>query len=252
MRFKGKVVLVTGSGVGIGRATALAYAREGALVVVNLQSARTGAETLGLLVAEGHEALFVQGDISSVADAQRLVNETVRRFSRLDVLVNNAGVVLPGRVDTISEDDWVRTFEVNVKGTYLVSRYAIAAMRQCGGGVIVNVASLAGERGVPDRAAYSASKGALLSLTRAMARDYLAENIRVNSVSPGMVMTPSLEQRLQAFPDPEKARAEFMARQPMGRFGLEQEIAAAILFASCDEAAFMTGENISINGGKTL
>jgi NAD(P)-dependent dehydrogenase (short-subunit alcohol dehydrogenase family) len=125
-------------------------------------------------------------------------------------------------------------------------------MRRSGGGVIVHVASVAGEKGIPDRAAYSASKGALLALTRAMARDHLAENIRVNCVSPGTTHTPSLEKRLQAFADPEKARAEFTARQPMGRFGRDDEIAAAILFAASDEAAFMNGENISINGGMTI
>ena len=155
-------------------------------------------------------------------------------------------------MDTISEDDWERTFAVNVKGTFLVSRHAIKAMRQNGGGVIVHVASVAAEKGVPDRAAYSASKGALLALTRAMARDYLAENIRVNCVSPGTTYTPSLERRLQAFADPAKARAEFVARQPMGRFGEVDEIATAILFAASDEAAFMNGENIAILGGMTI
>ena len=252
MRFADKVVLITGSGAGIGRASARIFAREGARVVVNSQSAASGAETLELLRAAGHQALFVQGDVSCNDDARRMVEETVRAFGRLDILVNNAGIVLPGRVDTISEDDWERTFAVNVKGTFLVSRQAIAAMRQTGGGVIVHVSSVAAEKGVADRAAYSASKGALLALTRAMARDHLAENIRVNCVCPGTTYTPSLEKRLQAFADPEKARAEFTARQPMGRFGRDDEIAAAILFAASDDAAFMNGENISINGGMTI
>lgn len=252
MRFTDKVVLITGSGAGIGRASARIFAREGARVVVNSQSVASGTETLELLKTAGHEALFVQADISRSEDARRLVEETLRTFGRLDILVNNAGIVLPGRVDTISEEDWERTFAVNVKGTYLVSRQAIAAMRQTGGGVIVHVSSVAAEKGIADRAAYSASKGALLALTRAMARDYLAENIRVNCVCPGTTSTPSLEKRLQAFADPEKARAEFTARQPMGRLGRDDEIAAAILFAASEEAAFMNGENISINGGMTI
>ena len=252
MRFADKVVLITGSGAGIGRASAQLFAREGARVVVNSQSAASGMETLELLKTAGHQALFVQGDVSCNEDARRMVEETVRAFGRLDILVNNAGIVLPGRVDTTSEEDWERTFAVNVKGTFLVSRQAITAMRQTGGGVIVHVSSVAAEKGIADRAAYSASKGALLALTRAMARDHLAENIRVNCVCPGTTYTPSLEKRLQAFADPEKARAEFVARQPMGRFGRDDEIAAAILFAASDEAAFMNGENISINGGMTI
>ena len=252
MRFADKVVLITGSGAGIGRAAALAFAREGAKVVVNSQSAASGSETLALLKAAGHPALFVQGDVSCSDDARRIVEAAVAGFGRLDVLVNNAGIVLPGRVDTISEDDWERTFAVNVKGAFLVSRHAVKAMQSSGGGVIVQVASVAAEKGLPDRAAYSASKGALLSLTRAMARDYLADQIRVNCVSPGTISTPSLEKRLQSFADPQQARAEFVARQPMGRFGRDDEIAAAILFAASDEAAFMNGENISINGGMTI
>ena len=252
MRFTDKVVLITGSGAGIGRAAALAFAREGARLVVNSQSAASGGETLALLKAAGYPALFVQGEVSRSDDARRIVDAAVAGFGRLDVLVNNAGIVLPGRVDTISEDDWERTFAVNVKGTYLVSRHAVLAMRAIGGGVIVQVASVAAEKGLPDRAAYSASKGALLSLTRAMARDYLADQIRVNCVSPGTISTPSLEKRLQSFADPQQARAQFVARQPMGRFGRDDEIAAAILFAASDEAAFMNGENISINGGMTI
>ena len=254
MRFANKVVLITGSGAGIGRASALAFAREGARVVVNSLSPESGLATQQLVTAAGCEAHFVQGDVSRNADAQMMVDETLRVFGRLDILINNAGIVLPGRVDTISEDDWERTFAVNVKGTFLVSRAALEAMRRNDGqgGVIVNVASVAAQKGVLDRAAYSASKGALLSLTRAMARDHLAENIRVNCVCPGTTATPSLEQRLQAFADPEKARAEFTARQPMGRLGQAEEIAAAILFAAADEAAFMNGENISINGGMTI
>ncbi len=252
MRFADKIVLITGSGAGIGRAAALAYVREGAIVVVNSQSRESGAQTLAIIKEAGGSGLFIQADVSIDEDACRLVDGTVDAFGRIDVLVNNAGIVLPGRIDTIDEDDWDRTFAVNVKGPYLVSRQAIKAMRKIGGGVIVHVSSVAAQKGVFDRAAYSASKGALLSLTRAMAKDHLAENIRVNCVCPGTTYTPSLEQRLQAFADPEKARADFTARQPMGRFGRDDEIAAAILFASSDEAAFMTGETISINGGMTI
>ena len=252
MRFAGKVVLVTGSGAGIGQVTALAFAREGASVVINARSPASGSETCERLARAGYPTHFVAGDVSISEDARRLVAESVRVFGRLDVLVNNAGIVIPGRIDTISEDDWEHTFAVNVRGTFLVSRHAVEAMRRSGGGVIVHVASVAAQRGVPDRAAYSASKGAVLALTRAMARDHLADNIRVNCVCPGTTETPSLERRLLAFPDPAKARATFVARQPMGRLGTPEEIAAAILFAASDEVSFMNGETISICGGMTI
>jgi NAD(P)-dependent dehydrogenase (short-subunit alcohol dehydrogenase family) len=219
MRFRKKVVLITGAGVGIGRAAAVQFGREGAKVAINSLTPRNGEETLRLVKETGAEAIYIQGDVSIAADAARMVAETVRAFGRIDVLVNNAGVVLPGRVDNLSEEDWDKTMAVNLKGVFLVSKYAIPEMRRVGGGVIVHNASVAATKGLKDRGAYSASKGGVLALTKAMAADYLGENIRVNCVCPGTTYTPSLERRIQAFPDPEKARKEFIARQPMGRLG---------------------------------
>ena len=176
----------------------------------------------------------------------------MKTFGRVDILVNNAGIVLPGRVDNMPEDDWDRTIAVNLKGVYLVSKYTIPEMRKIGGGVIVHNASVVAIKGVKDRGAYTASKGGVWALTKAMAADYLTENIRVNCVCPGTTYTPSLEQRIQTFADPEKARADFIARQPMGRLGKAEEIAAAILFAASDEAAFLNGATIAIDGGMTI
>ncbi len=252
MRFRGKVVLITGAGVGIGRAAAVRFGKEGAKVAINSLTPTNGQETLRLLQEARGQGIYIQGDVSITADARRIVEETVKAFGRIDILVNNAGIVLPGRVDNISEEDWDRTIAVNLKGVYLVSKYTIPEMRKIGGGVIVLNASVVAIKGVKDRGAYTASKGGVLALTKAMAADYLSENIRVNCVCPGTTYTPSLERRIQAFADPEKARVDFIARQPMGRLGKDEEIAAAILFVASDEAAFMTGANIAIDGGMTI
>ena len=252
MRFQDKVVLITGAGVGIGRAAAVRFAQEGAKVAVNSLTPANGKETLRLLRDAGGEGIYIQGDVSKDADARRMVDETVKAFGRLNVLVNNAGIVIPGKADNTSEQDWDRTLAVNLKGAFLVSKHAIPEMRKVGGGVIVHNASVAAIKGLKDRAAYSASKGGLWALTKAMAADHIAENIRVNCVCPGTTYTPSLERRIQAFADPEQAKADFIARQPMGRLGADHEIAAALLFAASDEAAFMNGATIAIDGGMTI
>jgi NAD(P)-dependent dehydrogenase (short-subunit alcohol dehydrogenase family) len=252
MRFQGKVILITGAGVGIGRAAAVQFAKEGAKVAANSLTPSNGMETFRLIKEAGGEGIYIQGDVSRAVDAKRIVEDTVKAFGRLNILVNNAGIVLPGRVDNISEEDWDRTIAVNLKGVYLVSKYAIPEMRKIGGGVIVHNASVAAIKGVKERGAYTASKGGVWALTKAMAADYISENIRVNCVCPGTIYTPSLERRIQAFPDPEKAKVEFIARQPMGRLGKDEEIAAAILFAASEEAGFMNGATITIDGGMTI
>jgi len=252
MRFKDKVVLITGAGVGIGRSAAIQFGREGAKVAINSLTPANGQETLKLVKETGAQAVYIQGDVSVTADAKRMVDETVKAFGRINILVNKAGVVIPGRVDNMSEEDWDKTIAVNLKGVFLVSKYTIPEMRKIGGGVIVHNASVVAIKGVKDRGAYTASKGGVLALPKARAADYLAENIRVNSVCPGTTYTPSLERRIQAFADPEKARKDFIARQPMGRLGKDDEIAAAILFAASDEAGFMNGANIAIDGGMTI
>ncbi len=249
MDFTGKRVLITGAGAGIGKAAAVLLARSGARVAANSLSAAKGAAVLAALGDAGCEGIFIQGDVSQDKDARRMVRLAVEAFGGLDILVNCAGIVVGGRVEDAGEEDYQRVMDVNVKGTFLVSKYAVPALRAAGGGAIVNVSSILAVKGLPDRALYSASKGAVLSLTKAMAADYIKENIRVNAVCPGTTETPSLEARLAAFPDPEAAKAAFTARQPMGRLGKAEEIAQAILFAAWEGAGFMTGAVINIDGG---
>jgi len=198
---------------------------------------------------EGKEAIFVQGDVSKEKDAKKIINETVKAFGKIDILFNNAGIVIPGKIDTMSTEDWDRTMEVNVRSVYLMSKHALPYLKKTKGTIINNSSSVA-LKGVKDRAAYTASKGAVLSLTRAMAADYIEEGIRVNAICPGTTDTPSLTRRLAQFEDPEKARKEFIARQKMGRLGTPEEIAEGVLFLACN--TFTTGTSLSIDGGMTM
>ena len=253
MDFKNKVVLITGTGAGIGQACAVRYAECGATVATNTLNKERGEKTLAMVKeAGGKNAIFIQGDVSQTADAERMVAETVSTFGRLDILINNAGIVVPGRVDNTTEEDFDRTMAINVKGVFILSKFAVNQMLKQGGGVIVNNGSVVGIKGVADRAAYSASKGAIVALTRAMAIDYMKKNIRVNCVCPGTTMTPSLQDRINVFADPVKAMADFVARQPMGRLGEATELANAILFASWDGVAFMNGAILPVDGGHSV
>ncbi len=249
--FSGKTVLVTGASAGIGRETAFLFAEGGARVAVNSLSAR-GETVCGALRAEGHEALFLQGDVADVHTCLLLVQKTVKAFGRLDILVNNAGIVPVGTAPEISEDAFDRAFSVNVKGAFFLSRYAIAQMLPQGGGVIVNVGSIAGLIGPRNRAAYAATKGALISMTRAMAADHAADNIRINCVCPGMVMSESLQGRIAATVDPQRTREKFEAAIPVGRIGSAREAAMLIVMAASGETPYMTGSVLTIDGGSSL
>ena len=248
--FKDKAVLVTGGGAGIGEAAALAFARDGACVAVNSVSS-SGEKTVEKMKEEGLKALFVQGDVSSPADAQGMVEKTAEAFGKIDVVVNCAGIVCGGNVEETELDTWRRTMEVNVTGTFLVCKYAMPYLKQTKG-VIVNISSLVAVKGIANRAAYSASKGAVLSLSKAMAADYIKDRVRVNCVCPGTVLSPSLQGRIDAEPDPAKAMDNYVSRQPLGRLGTPEEIAAAILFAASDEAGFLDGAVIQIDGAGSL
>jgi len=250
MKFKGKTVVITGSGAGIGRATALAFAREGANVVINSVSP-SGAEVLGVMQENGWPAVFVQADVSCREGAEKLISTAVETFGGIDVLANIAGIVANGGVEACSEEDWDRSMLVNVKSVYLTCKLALPYLRERKG-VIVNTASTVAVKGVASRAAYSATKGAVLSLSRSMAVEYVREGIRVNCVSPGTVVSPSFMDRVNQSADPEQAMKDFVARQPMGRLGTPEEIAEAFLFAADPNVGFMTGSNIMVDGAMTV
>ncbi|MGG0717078.1 SDR family oxidoreductase [Robertmurraya massiliosenegalensis] len=251
MDFTNKVVLVTGSGAGIGRETAIQFAKNGAKVVVNSRSDR-GEETLKILKEQGLDAIFVQADVSKLADIKKMVQAAIDAYGRIDILVNNAAVVLPGTIETTTEEDLLETLLVNVQGTFLVSKYVVKEMKKQGGGVIVNVGSVAAEKGHKNRSAYSASKGAVLALTKSIAMDCLDDNIRVNCVSPGTTITEGVQAKIDNADDPEAMLEMYLARQPMNRLAKSSEIAHTILFAACEEAAFMNGSNITIDGGLSI
>ena len=251
MKLKDKVAIVTGASVGIGEATADLFVQEGAKVVVNSQSKRAG-KVAQRIVDNGGEALFVQGRVQVPEDAQRIIDKTVDHFGRIDILINNAGVVFPGSVDNSSIEDWDLTFAVNCRGVFLMSKFSVLQMLAQGGGVIVHNASIAGVKGLKQRATYCASKGAVVALTKAMALDYIDKNIRVNCVNPGTTMTPSLQDRINAFDDPVAAKQMFISRQPMGRLGKSHEIAAGMLYLASDDSSFVTGQVLNIDGGLSV
>ena len=248
--FQDKTVIITGSGAGIGRETALRFARQGAKVVVNSVS-ESAAAVRDEILAQGGLAWFYRADVSVAEQAKALVEFAAGTCGGLDILVNNAGIVPGGSVEQVSEEEWDRAMTVNVKSVYLMSRYALPHLRRSKGN-IVSTASVLAVKGAVNRAAYSATKGAILGLSRSMAREYVAEGIRVNCVSPGTVLTPSLEGRIAASPDPEKAREEFLSRQPMHRLLTPGEVADAILYLAGDSALSVTGFNLVLDGGMTM
>jgi NAD(P)-dependent dehydrogenase (short-subunit alcohol dehydrogenase family) len=256
-RLDGKRALVTGGASGIGRATALLFAREGARVAIatrrNAAGARAVAEAIG---AAGGQAHVLLGDVAQPADARRLVDETVAALGGLDVLVNSAGVTIPGSLThEVDERAWEHVLAVDLTGTFLMMKYAIPAMLRGGGGAIVNISSVLALAGVPGCSAYAAAKAGLIGLTRTAAIEYAQQGIRVNVILPGFIWTPLHTVADPAAADPTRPSPspyyQFVASQvePMGRWGSAEEVAAAALFLASDEAAYVTGSSLNVDGG---
>jgi len=252
MRLKGKAALITGGGSGIGLATAFAFLREGARVVISDVSEDRGREAIERAKAEGHEIAFVRGDVSKEADAARMVSEVVDRFSRIDVLFNNAGILIEKPAHELMEEEWDRVLGINLKGVFLVSKHAIPHMMRQQSGAIVNtgsVNSLVGDVGDP---AYCASKGGVGLLTKAMALDYAPHGIRVNAVCPGWVETRMFRQEADARGvSVDEYRSYAGSHHPIGRVGRPEEIANVVVFLASEESSYMTGSLVVVDGGFT-
>jgi NAD(P)-dependent dehydrogenase (short-subunit alcohol dehydrogenase family) len=252
MRFDNKTVLVTGATSGIGRAAARAFAAAGAKVALSGRDRGRGSKARDSIAETGGQAAFFAEELTSPGAGSRLVERTLDAFGSIDVLVNNAGIIHRATAEDTTDDQWLETFAVNVHAVFYLSRAVLPAMRAAGGGAIVNVASDAALIGAPRMAAYCASKGAVLQLTRAMALDCASDGIRINAVCPDNVDTPMLTgEALQLGENPERYLRDSAQAIPLGRVAKPEEVADAILFLASARAAFLTGVGLPVDGGYT-
>jgi len=252
VRFKGKRIIVTGGGSGIGKATAEAFLREGARVAVFDISEKGGKKVIAELKKKGYDPLLFVGDVSISSDVKRMVKGAVSKMGGVDILFNNAGILVEGSVENVSEKDWDRIMAVNVKGVFLMSKEVVPIMLKKKKGVIVNNASCSGLVGDRNAIAYNTSKGAVVLLTKCLALDYALKNIRANCVCPGEIETPMFHQEARARKMPlDEYRKELCEYHPIGRLGVPNEVANAVLFLASDDASFITGAAFSVDGGYT-
>ena len=248
-RLKGKVAVITGAGSGIGRASATLFASEGASVLAADIDSAGLAETLDLLRRDCPEAESIEVDVTKADDVRRMIEAARERFGRLDILYNNAGVEGPlGPLIDCTEDDFDRTLAVNLKGVFLGMKYAIPVMVAQGGGAIISTASVAGLVGFRGLAAYTASKGGVVQLTRTAALEYAAQGVRVNCICPGLIDTPMMA---RIVPSAETRQAAAAAAHPLQRLGTPEDIARAALYLASDDASFVTGSALVVDGGYT-
>jgi len=251
-RFKDWSVVVTGGASGIGKATAKRFLEEGAKVTIIDVSPKSCEKALVEFKAKGFDPFVLAGDVTDWKDVRRMVDRIVRKHKKIDVLFNNAGILVEGTVEDVSEKDWDRIMAVNVKGVFLMSKAVIPIMLRQGKGTVVNNASCSGLVGDRNAIAYNTSKGAVVLMTKCLALDYALKNIRVNCVCPGEIDTPMFRQEAKARNmDVEEYRKQLSECHPIGRLGEPEEVANAVLFLASDDASFITGAAFSVDGGYT-
>ena len=251
-RLEGKTALVSGAGAGIGEHICRRFAAEGATVVAMDLTLAAAEQVAQAITKAGGRAMAQQGDVSSMDDCRRVVEWTQKQLGSIHVLCNVAGIVDGGTLVEASEASWERSMDINAKGTWNLSKLVIPMMVAQKGGSVINMASVAGPFAVKNRGVYSVSKAAVIGLTKSLAMDFIGEGIRVNAICPGTVETPSWHERVNQSPDPEQALKDFIARQPMGRVGKPEEIAALAAYLAAEESAYMTGQTLYIDGGMTI
>jgi NAD(P)-dependent dehydrogenase (short-subunit alcohol dehydrogenase family) len=250
MRMTDKVALITGGSTGMGKATALLFAREGARVAIASRTMKTGNETIDEIRALRGDAFFIPTDVGRASDVRRMIDATLEHYGRIDVLFNNAGQPCDRPLLEIGEEEWDYTFAVNLKSVFLACKLAIPSMQKTGGGVILNNASQIALVGVAGAPAYAAAKAGVVSLTKSLALAHAKHGIRVNCICPGTTWTPLAERGYGSLPDPEAAIEGSKKRIPLGRLGTSDDIARAALYLASDEASFVTGAVLLVDGGR--
>ena len=249
MKLENKVALITGGGTGVGKATAFLFAKQGAKVVITGRRKQALQETLDEAKTENLEIEYLVSDVSKEEDCKAVVDYTVSKFGRIDILFNNAGVLYKEITHETSTEQWLNTFNVNVRGMFLLSKYTIPHMLEQGNGIIVNNSSILGLKASPGFAAYNSSKGAVNQLTRSMALEYADKGIRVNALCLGTVYTPMADEMFEKWGNKELARERYISVHPIGRLAQPEEAAHAVLFLCDDNVSFMTGTMLSVDGG---